>query len=113
MLIIDVTCPFDNDANALSEAAQHKFTKYEQLKQHFIAQGLHCEVYPFVIGALDSWYKKSELLCTKIVMTRRYKSLFRKLCCSDAIQGSTNTYRLHLGWDDAALGACWSCSILK
>ena len=104
VLIIDVTCPFDNDANALSEAAQHKFTKYEQLKQHFIAQGLHCEVYPFVIGALGSWYKKNELLCTKLGMTRRYKSLFRKLCCSDAIQGSTNIYRLHLGWDDAALG---------
>ena len=31
-------------------------------------------------------------------MTRRYKSLFRKLCCTDAIQGSTDIYRVHLGW---------------
>ena len=100
MSLAIVTC---NDANALSEAAQHKFTNYEQLKQHFITQGLHCEVYPFVIGALGSWYKKNELICTKLGMTLRYKSLFRKLCFSDAIQGSTNIYRLHLGWDDAAL----------
>ena len=55
VFIIDVTCPFDNDANALSEAPQHKYSKY----QHFIALGLQCEIYQFVIGALGSWYKKS------------------------------------------------------
>lgn len=101
VLIVDVTCPFDNDVNALSDAAEHKFLKYQPLKEHFIARGFKCEIYPFVIGALGSWYKKNELLCSKLGMTRRYKSLFRKLCCSDAIQGSCHIYRLHLGWDDA------------
>ena len=91
----------DDDDNALSDAAQAKFNKYQVLKDHFISQGKKCEVYPFVVGALGAWYKQNELLLTKMGMTRRYKSLFRKLCCSDAIQGSTNIYRLHLGWDDA------------
>ena len=100
VLIIDVTCPFDNDSRALAEAAEHKFTKYTDLKEHFISRGFKCDIYPFVIGALGSWYPKNELLCSQLGMTRRYKSLFRKLCCTDAIQGSTDIYRLHLGWDD-------------
>jgi hypothetical protein len=100
VLIIDVTCPFENDENALSDAAPAKFDKYQLLKDHFISHGKKCEVYRFVVGALGAWYKHNKLLLTKLGMTRRYKSLFRKLCCSDAIQGSTNMYRLHLGWDD-------------
>ena len=102
ILIIDVTCPFDNDVTALSDAAEHKFLKYQPLKDHFLSRGFKCEIYPFVVGALGSWYKKNELLCSQLGMTRRYKSLFRKLCCSDPIQGSTDIYRFHLGIDDVA-----------
>lgn len=100
--IVDVTCPFDNDVDALGDAAAAKVLKYQPLKEFFLAKNMKCEVFPFVIGALGSWYKQNEILLTKLGMTRRYKSLFRKLCCTDAIQGSTNIYRLHLGWDDAA-----------
>ncbi|XP_046856073.1 uncharacterized protein LOC124449166 [Xenia sp. Carnegie-2017] len=105
VLIIDVTCPFDNDDNALADAAQTKLNKYEPLKQHFIGLGKRCEIHPFVIGALGSWYRPNELLCTRLGMTRRYKNLFRKLCCSDAIRGSTDIYRLHLGCDLATQDA--------
>lgn len=42
VMIIGVTCPFNNDSRALSDAAEHKYTKYEQLKQHFIARGMKC-----------------------------------------------------------------------
>lgn len=101
VLIIDVACPFDNDEDALSNAALTKVNKYQGLKEHFQSTGRLCEVFPFVVGALGSWYKQNELLCKKLGMTRKYKSLFRKLCCTDAIQGSTNIYRLHLGMDDA------------
>ena len=82
-----MTCLFDNDSNAFADAAEHKYTKYLQLKEHFISRGFKCDIYPFVIGALGSWYKKNELLCTQLGMSRRYKSLFRKLCCTDAIRG--------------------------
>ena len=39
VLIIDVCCPFDNDAEALRDAEQRKLSKYEGLKQFFIGQG--------------------------------------------------------------------------
>ena len=99
VLIIDVTCPFDNDVDALSNAAQAKVYKYQPLKEFVESSGRKCEVLAFVVGALGSWYKQNELVLTRLGMTRRYKSLFRKLCCTDAIQGSTNIYRLHLGCD--------------
>ena len=104
VLLIDVTCPFDNDSSALSDAANEKVFKYQALKDFFVSKGKSCEIYPFVVGALGSWYKQNELLLKKLGMTRRYKSLFRKLCCSDAIQGSNDIYRLHLGCDDFVPG---------
>ena len=101
VLIIDVTCPFDNDDDALSNAAVAKVNKYQPLKVFLESKGKSCKIYPFVVGALGSWYKQNEILLSKLGMTRRYKSLCRKLCCTDAIQGSNNIYRLHLGCEDA------------
>ena len=100
VLIIDVTCPFDND-DALNKAAVAKVNKYQPLKAFLESKGKSCGIYPFVVGALGSWFKQNETLLNKLGMTRRYKSLFRKLCCTDAIQGSNDIYRLHLGCDDA------------
>ena len=100
VLIIDVTCPFDNDDDALSNAAVAKVNKYQPLKEFLVSRGKSCKIYSFVVGALGSWYKQTEILLSKLGMTRRYKSLFRKLCSTDAIQGSNNIYRLHLGCED-------------
>ena len=105
VLIIDVTCPFDNDIDALTDAALAKIHKYESLKEFVVSTGRKCHIFPFVVGALGAWYTKNELLMTRLGMTRQYKSFFRKLCCTDAIQGSNNIYRLYLGCDDAALVA--------
>ena len=103
--IIDVCCPFDNNPEALSEAENRKLFKYEHLKQHFISKGLYCEAFGFVIGALGSWYPKEfstyfSTVLRNLGMTCSYKYLFRKLCCTDVIQGSTNIYRKHLRIDD-------------
>ena len=100
VLLIDVTCLFDNDSTALSDAANAKVLKYQPLKEFLVSKGKSCEIYPFVVGDLGSWFKQNEILLKKLGMTRRYKSLFRKLCYSDAIQGSNDIYQLHLGCDD-------------
>lgn len=100
VMLIDVTCSFDNDTDALSDAANAKVLKYQPLKEFLESKGKSCVIYPFVVGALGSWFKQNEILLNKLGMTCRYKPLFRKLCCTDAIQGSNNIYRLHLGCDD-------------
>ncbi len=102
VLIIDVCCPFDNDAEALRDAELRKLNKYEGLKQFFIGQGKQCHVFGFVIGALGSWHPANEKVLRELGMSKRYRSLFRKLCCTDAIQGSTNVYREHLGITDGS-----------
>lgn len=94
--IIDVTCPFENDSDALKIAEQEKIAKYDHLKDHYIAQGKNCSVFGFVIGSLGAWHPANEAVLTRLGMTRSYKSLFRKLCCSDAIQGSAITYYNHM-----------------
>ena len=60
VLIIDVCCPFDNNAEALRDAEQWKLDKYEGLKQFFVRQGKPCKVFGFVIGTLDSWHPADE-----------------------------------------------------
>lgn len=100
VIIIDVCCPFDNDVDALRMAEERKITKYAGLKQFFVDQGKKCEVFGFVIGALGTWYPSNENILRHIGMAKSYRSLFRKLCCSDVIQGSTDVYRDHLGLSD-------------
>ena len=105
VLIIDVCCPFDNNAEALRDAEQRKLDKYEGLKQFFVGQGKQCKVFGFVIGALGSWHPANENVLRELGMSKRYRSLFRKLCCTDAIQGSTDIYREHLGITDVSQDA--------
>ena len=95
--VIDVCCPFDNDPEAMSNAEIQKVHKYDILKQHFVATGKSCEVLAFVIGSLGSWHPANEAVLRRLGMTKWYKSLFRKLCCSDVIQGSNDVYHQHLG----------------
>ena len=93
--IIDVTCPFENGHEALSEAAQRKVDKYRYLIDHFRTLGMSAKVFGFVVGALGAWFPGNEVL-DEIYMSRRYRTLFRKLCCADAIKVSRNIYVEHL-----------------
>lgn len=105
VVIVDVCCPFENGPEALRDAEQLKVAKYEQLKQHFLSKGSQCEVFGFPVGALGSWHPPNEVVLRRLGMTKSYKSLFRKLCCTDAIQGSTDIYRQHLGITEASNNA--------
>ena len=94
--IIDVTCPFDNDDDALATADFNKVTKYNHLKEHFQKQGFKCNIFGFVIGALGTWHPNNEAVLNQLQMSYSYKSLFRKLCCSDVIRGSAEIYYRHM-----------------
>ena len=94
--IIDITCPFDNGEDALSTADFNKVTKYDHLKQHVNRLGIKCNVFGFVIGVLGTWHPNNEAVLNQLRMSKTYKSLFRKLCCSDAIRGSAEIYYNHM-----------------
>ena len=82
---------------AADASAQAKILKYAPLKEHCLSKGKRCDIYPFVIGSLGSWHPENEKLLAQLGMTSRYRTLFRKLCCADVIQGSCDIYRLHMG----------------
>ena len=96
VIIIDVACPFENDSDALQTAADRKCEKYNYLKNHFSTTGKNAKVFGFIIGALGTWYPKNEEVLNALRISKKYRKLFRKLCCTDAIQGSRNIYVEHL-----------------
>ena len=94
--IVDVTCPFENNENALTSAAKRKEDKYNYLIDHFRSLNLQAKVFGFVVGPLGGWFPGNEKVLDELYMSNRYRTLFRKLCCADAIKGSRNIYVEHL-----------------
>ena len=94
--IIDVTCPFENGEDALSNAAERKVQKYNYLVDHFRSLNMHAKVFGFVVGPLDGWFNGNKKAMDELYMSKRYRTLFRKLCCAEAIKGSRNIYVEHL-----------------
>lgn len=95
-IIIDVTCPFENGKSALSIANNRKKEKYGYLIDFFASQNVRAKVFGFVVGALGGWFADNEKVLNEIGMPMPYRTLFRKLCCSDVIKGSRNIYVEHL-----------------
>ena len=91
-LIIGITCPFENDKTVLVVADNRKKDKYGYLIDFFKTKNVSAKVFGFVVGALDRWYPGNEKVLNEIRMSLRYRTLFRKLCCSDAIKGLRNIY---------------------
>lgn len=94
--IIDIACLFENDENALQTAADRKVEKYQYLIPHFATQCLTAKVFPFIVGALGVWFHSNESVLNELRISHRYRTLFRKLCCADTIQGSRYLYINHL-----------------
>jgi hypothetical protein len=97
--VIDVTCPFENGDSALATADYTKVMKYQPVKTYFQSLGKRCNVYGFVIGSLGTWHPNNKAVLRSLGMSRSYKSLFRKLCCSDVIKGSADIYYQHMNND--------------
>ena len=94
--IIDITCPSENDGNSMELAAQRKVNKYDYLIDNFEKENKSAKVFGFVIGSLGAWYNGNEKVLDELDMSNRYRTLFRKLCCIDAIRVSKNIYVQHL-----------------
>jgi hypothetical protein len=77
-------------------AAQRKVNKYHYLIDHFQQQNMDAKVFGFVVGSLGAWYNGNEDVLDDLQINKTYRTLFRKLCCADAIRGSRDIYVQHL-----------------
>lgn len=94
--VIDICVPFDNGPNACTTAAQAKVEKYSALRQALRDMGRDVEVHGFIVGALGTWHQGNERALGRLGVSRRYRTLMRKLCCIDAIQASRDIWVEHV-----------------
>ena len=75
-IVIDVTCPFENDSEILETAARRKVEKYNYLIDFFASKNIQDKVFGFVVGPLGGWYKGNEVVLNELEMSMRYRTLF-------------------------------------
>ena len=86
-VVMDVTIAFDLQQN-MDLARAIKEEKYAHLIPVLHNRGYtDSSIHAFVVGSLGSWSLGNEVL-KRCGIHRNYATLFRKLCCSDAIAGS-------------------------
>ena len=85
--LVDVTCPCETVGN-LAAARERKLDKYAEVKGKLEEKGYQTTLDAFVVGTLGTWNPKNDPLLTTLGIGRKYGTLFRKLCCRDAIAGS-------------------------
>ena len=95
--IVDVAVPFEGE-ESFPAARKSKEDKYHHLKALLHTKGIQkVEVDGFVVGALGSWDPENEGVLRKLSIGSRYATLFRKLCCTEAIKGSYAIWRAKTG----------------
>ncbi|GFR01202.1 retrovirus-related Pol polyprotein from type-1 retrotransposable element R2 [Trichonephila clavata] len=94
--IIDVTIPFENRRVAFQQARWRKVEKCTPLLQHFASLGFaQAQIVPIVVGALGAWDPENDSFL-RLVATKSYTNVLRKLCVSDCIRWSRDIYVQHL-----------------
>ena len=85
--LIDVTCPCDRPEN-MTAARKRKLDKYAGVKEKLQDRGYEAFLDAFVVGTLGTWDPENANLMQVVGIGRKYGTLFKKLCCRDAIAGS-------------------------
>ena len=92
VIIIDVAVTFEADYAALAKMRQAKIDKYQATADLYKSQGKAVAVYGFIVGALGTWLPSNDKILQSINCTKKYRSLFKKLCISDVISASRDIY---------------------
>ncbi len=92
VIIIDVAVTFEADHEALAKMRQMKVDKYVATADLYKSQGKSVAVYGFIVGALGTWLPSNDKILQSITCTKKYRSLFKKLCSSDVISASRDIY---------------------
>lgn len=97
ILIIDVTVPFENGLEALADATQNKFEKYEQLAQEISNDDSTAKVEANVVGWLGFWDPKNNRIINRLCSGSCAKKL-RRIIVSETISFSQGIFYEHTNW---------------
>lgn len=94
--IVDVTMPFEGTDSF--QAARMEERKYHHLKALLSTKGYtKVEVDDLVIEPLGSWDTNNEAVLRKLSIPRKYATIFRRLCCTEAVKGSFSIWKHPIG----------------
>ncbi|EDW88534.1 uncharacterized protein Dyak_GE18776 [Drosophila yakuba] len=96
IVIVDVTVPFENGAEAFDNARGEKEEKYRPLAEALRAMGYQVKLEAFIVGALGSWDPKNERVLKTLGVSRFYAGLMRRLMVADTIRWSRDIYVEHV-----------------
>lgn len=95
LLVIDVTCPFDNGYSNFITARKDKVEKYAPFANHYNSVYKKVNIEAIVVGSLGSWDPKNDKILLKLC-TKKYLKLRKKLIVSEVVHSSTDIYNHHV-----------------
>ena len=85
--LVDVAVPCETPENLKASRAR-KLDKYAGIKAKLEEKGYDTVLDALLVGSLGTWDRENDPLLGKLGIGRKYQTLFKKLCCRDAIAGS-------------------------
>ena len=77
-----------------------------ETKERLEGKGYQAHLDAFVVGSLGTWDPENDRLLPIVGIGRKYGTLFKKLCCRDAISGSYEVWaaqcRRHFQWSSSS-----------
>ena len=90
--MVDVTIPYEGDADAFVKAKREKFPKYDDLvvwaRQNYSLVSFHT----FTVGTMGAWDSDNDVTLRALSLHHRYVPLFRYLTCLDAAKRSLSIW---------------------
>ncbi|XP_069176318.1 uncharacterized protein [Procambarus clarkii] len=84
VLLVDVTCPFENGEASLDEARLRKKQKYAPIAAVLRRTYKQVTVHAFIVGSLGSYDPRNDKMMNRLA-SKKYQKPFRKLCITDPI----------------------------
>lgn len=94
--IVDVTCPFDNTAAAISRAAEFKTEKYKAEADDLENEGYKVVRGAIVVGSLGSWHGKNEEIMSHLGIPREITRKMVPFLIGETIEHSKNVFWRHI-----------------
>lgn len=94
VVIIDVTCPFDNGYGVFSSARKDKIKKFAPLRDYFKTSFTNIHIDAIIVGSLRSWDPKNDKTLLKFC-SKIYLKLMKKLVVSETVRASRDIFIHH------------------
>lgn len=95
IMILDITCPFENGLQAFQDARKEKEDKYAELAAELSSDGTRVRVDAIIVGSLGSWDPQNDKIIRRLC-SEKYAKTMRKIIVSETISYSQDVFSEHM-----------------